>query len=95
MKAMGSPVHKNLCLGKTDEGQVADEVQELMAHRFILEPQRWIHPLITVADKGVVQCTALDQTSARSCSTCSRNPKVRADAISSTKRSGVSSRASC
>ena len=31
MKTMGPLVHKNLCLGKTDEGQVADQIQELMA----------------------------------------------------------------
>ena len=33
-----------------------------MAHRFILEPQRRIHPLITVTDQGIVQGSALDQT---------------------------------
>ena len=33
-----------------------------MAHWFILEPQRWIHPLITVTDQGIVQGSALDQS---------------------------------
>ena len=33
-----------------------------MAHWFILEPQRWIHPLITVTDQGIVQGSTLDQS---------------------------------
>ena len=34
-----------------------------MAHWFILKPQRWIHPLITVTNQGIVQSSALDQSS--------------------------------
>jgi hypothetical protein len=34
-----------------------------MAHRLIGKAQRWIHPAIAVADQGVIQGTALDQTS--------------------------------
>ena len=37
---MGAPVDEDLSLGKTHQGQITDEVQQLMAHWFIGESQR-------------------------------------------------------
>ena len=65
-----------------------------LAHWFILEPQRWIHPLITVTDQSIVQSPPriIPQ---RGVAPPALNPKVRAGAISSTKRWGVSCKANC
>ena len=36
---MGAPVHEDLGLGKAHKRQITDEVQQLMAHRFVGKAQ--------------------------------------------------------
>jgi hypothetical protein len=49
--------------GQAHERQVADQVQDFMAHRFIAKSQGWIEPLIAITDQGIVQTAPLDQAS--------------------------------
>jgi hypothetical protein len=49
---MGTPIDQHLGTGKADESQIPDQVQELMAHRFIIKPQGGIEPVVTITAIG-------------------------------------------
>lgn len=60
---MGAAIGKDMGPGQAHERQVADQVQDFMAHGFIAKSQGWIEPVIAIADQGIVQTAPLDQAS--------------------------------
>ena len=61
MQTMGAAVDQNLRTRKTDKRQITDQVQKLMAHRFIGVAQGGIHPMIAITDEGIIECPPLNQ----------------------------------
>ena len=58
---MGPAIHEDLGLGEAHQGEIADQVQQLMAHRFIWETQRRIQPVVSITNQGIVEGTTLNQ----------------------------------
>lgn len=61
VQPMGPAEGKDLGSGQTHQRQVAQQVQQLMAHRFLLESQRGIQPLPPIADQGIAEIPTFDQ----------------------------------
>ena len=59
---MGAPIDQHLRRRQANQSQIANQVEQLMAHRFIIEPQGRIEPLVPVTDQGIVQGTSLNQS---------------------------------
>ena len=58
---MGAAVDQHLRPRKTHKRQITDQVQKLMAHRFIGIAQRWIQPLVAITDQGIIEGSTLNQ----------------------------------
>lgn len=61
MEAVGTAEREDLGTGQTNQGQIPQQIQELMAHRFVGVAQGWVEPAVPVADQRVVKGAAADQ----------------------------------
>ena len=62
MQAVGAAIGEDLGQRQTRQGQISQQVQELMADRFIGEAQGRVEPAVAITDQGIVETTAPDQS---------------------------------
>ena len=61
VQAVGTAIGEHLGLGQACQGQVPQQVQQLMANWFVGKAQGWIQPVVSVANQGIVQGATLNQ----------------------------------
>ena len=60
MEVMGRPERHHLSQGQAHQSQIANQIEQFVAHRLIGKAQRRVHPLIAITHQGVIQGAALN-----------------------------------